>query len=181
MAHAEKIKLRAFYLYLTGDAGSWEEIARRIRAEFGTKTGGVTIARWAEEPDDHGETWEDRRRAIAAKLRTEAETEARDRLSEIQDESRQIGDRLRDQIMAEAAPKIKDLPSAIYALRHIREFEMLMDQKRTGKMSPVMVVQMLLQTFQEIPEIRNPIQKHWNRVMDAVQTRLLEAPNGEES
>ncbi|MBN2157911.1 MAG: hypothetical protein JW807_00845 [Spirochaetes bacterium] len=170
MAYNDTIKLRAYTMYLQG--ASYEEIARDLRKSFGEKKlKGTTVRSWAEKPDDRGETWEDHRNRVKAVMRRNAEDAAATKLADIRAKSETILEKLYKQL-TERSPKVKSFEGAVYAFKTISEFSLALDDKNREQLHPLLVVQAMLEVFQEIPEVRRVIKTNWERIYIEIQERL---------
>jgi hypothetical protein len=157
-------------MYLQGSG--YEDIARSLRHDFGEKKlKGTTVRAWAEKPDDKGDTWEDHRNRVKAVMRRNIEEMAATRLSELKSKTETILESLYTQ-MTTKVPKIKSFEGAIYAFKTISEFSLVLDDKNRDQLHPLIVVQAMLEVFQEIPEVRRAIKTNWGRIYNEIQDRL---------
>lgn len=170
MAYNDTIKLRAYSMYLQGSG--YEDIARTLRDEYGEKKlKGSTVRAWAEKPDDKGDTWADHRNRVKAVMRRNVEDMATTRIAELKSKTETILESLYMQ-MTTKVPKIKSFEGAIYAFKTISEFSLALDDKNRDQIHPLLVVQAMLEVFQEIPEVRRAIKTNWERIYNEIQDRL---------
>ena len=174
MAYNDSVKLAAYSLYL--QSLSYEEIARRFSMEFALSTlKGGTVRQWAEKPDERGETWEDHRERVRAAMRKNVEETAVTRMEEIRSKSETIMESLYESLTSASAPKIKSFEGAVYAFKTISEFTLALESRGNEQMHPLLIVQAMMEVFQEIPEVRRAIKVNWTRIQEEIRTRLQDA------
>lgn len=166
MAYNDGVKLTAYTFYLQGLA--FEEVARKTRAVHKLKSlKGQTVESWA---DDGG--WEKMREGVRTQVRKYHEEEATSLLSQLSVKSETIMATLYEQLTEKAAPKISSYEGAVYAFRAMADLLLSLDKKRGETIQPIMVVHTLLEVFQEIPQIREAIKKHWPKIQAAISSRI---------
>jgi len=69
--------------------------------------------------------------------------------------------------------QVSSLEGSLYALKTLMEFSLKLEDKKRGEMSPVMVVQILLEIFNGIPEVRAAIKKNWNRILREINAKMM--------
>lgn len=170
MAHSEKIKLRAFALFL--QFKNFEEIARTIKSEYALpKLSANTVRRWSEEAEA-GEAWEDIRKRVALIMRRNVEGATTDMVCEIKTKSQLLAERLYDQLMAENGPKVKSVEGGMYAYKTLAEFVIKLQAHENMNVSPFVIVQTLLEIFNEIPRVRKAIEANWEAITEQVRARI---------
>ncbi len=181
MAYNDSVKFNAYSLYLQGL--SYDDIATRVKTEMGlAKLRGATIRAWAEKSDEKGETWEDYRTKVRAVMRRNVDDVAASKLTELQTKTETILEALYAQITATKSPKIKSFEGAVYAFKTISEFSLALDEKNRDHLHPLLIVQAMLEVFQEIPDVRRAIKTNWERIYREIQERLQigKAPKGKD-
>jgi hypothetical protein len=171
MAYPDYIKIRAYALFIQGN--TYEETARLLAKEFKVKITPNTIKNWAEKKDSHGGSWIDYRndtRAVAMQTVEVAETS---RIVKIRDKAETLTEKIYDQLTGDAAPKISSMDGGSYAFKSLSEFLLKLDQKTQENMSVVSIIQMVLEIFAEVPEVRKIIQKHWASIEKEIRIRIL--------
>jgi len=170
MAYKDTIKLRAYTLYLQGL--NFEQIASQLRKDFGiAKLRGQTIKSWAEKPDEDGKTWEHHRSRVRDALRRSAEEAYKTRYAEIRAKAETIQEALYAQLIDEKA-KIKSFEGAVYAFKGISEFVINLSEMEHNNQHPLIIIQAMLEVFQEIPAVRKAIKDNWALIAKEIQGRL---------
>lgn len=171
LAHSEEIKLRGLALFL--QFKNFEEIARLLKDEYSMpKLSANTVRRWAEAADSAGMTWEDIRKRVVSVMRRNVEEKTADMLAEIKEKSKTIEQRLYDQLVKKSAPKIKSFEGAVYAFKTLAEFNIKLEAHQNASVSPFVIVQTLLEIFNEIPRVRKAIEANWDTITEQVRMRI---------
>lgn len=171
MAYNDSVKLRAYNLFL--QSLSYEAIAETIRREFNlNKLSPTTVRNWAEKADAGGGTWIEYRQNVRALMRRNVNEANAGRAAEIQSKAETIQQALFDRITSEEAPKVSSMEGGAYAFKTISEFILALDKKNGSDMSPLLVVQAMLEIFKEIPDVRRAIEKHWKYIRDRIDGRM---------
>lgn len=172
MAYNDTHKLRAYTLYLQGI--SYDKIAEQLRSDFSLpRLSGVTIKNWAETADIKGETWEDQRRKVRHILRQNVENVTASRMAELQAKTQTIQDSLYESLVGGKSPEIKSFEGAVYAFKTIAEFNLMLCEKHSNEVSPLLMAQAMLEIFQEIPEVKRAIKANWKKIQEEIKARLL--------
>lgn len=171
MAYSDTIKLRAYTLFLQGTA--YDEIARNLKDSYhlATLTGG-TVRTWAEKQDNQGETWDDHRIRVRAALQRNADRAAAGNIADLRAKTKTIHQALYDQLIKKKFQKISSFEGAIYAFKTLSEFLIKLDAKERSELNPLIIVQMMLEIFREIPQVRASIEKNWDRIQEGIRLRL---------
>jgi len=171
MAYNDNVKLRAYTLFLQGQ--SFEEIARIAKKDFALKSlKGQTVKAWAEAPDHTGFTWEDHRIRVRASLQKNVDRAAAGNIAELRDKTKTIHQALFDQLIKKKSQKISSFEGAIYAFKTLSEFLIKLDAKERSDLNPLIIVQMMLEIFREIPQVRKSIEQNWDRIQEGIRLRL---------
>jgi HD-GYP domain-containing protein (c-di-GMP phosphodiesterase class II) len=104
-------------------------------------------------------------------MRRNVEEAAATKLADLRSKSETILEALYNQITAKS-PKVKSFEGAVYAFKTISEFSLALDEKNSEQLHPLLVVQAMLEVFQEIPEVRRAIKGNWERIYREIQDRL---------
>lgn len=171
MAYQDSVKIRAYALFIQGK--SYEETARILAKDFQITITPNTIKNWAEKKDSRGGTWIDYRTDTRAVAMQTVEVVEKNRLIKIRDKADTLQEKLYNQLTAENAPKVGSSEGGLYAWKAVAEFLIKLDQKSQEDVSIVAVVQMMLEIFAEVPEVRKVIQKHWPAIEKEIRIRIL--------
>lgn len=166
MAYSSAIKLRAYTLYLQGD--SFEGVAIKIREEFSVKITANTIRLWEEE-----ENWENERQKLGALMRENTQERITTKLTELAEKANIIQETLFKRMMDTAPPKISSMEGVTYAWKTISEFLVTLNQQSTRDMSPIVVVQALLDILGAIPAVRDAIEQNWPQIEKEISARIV--------
>jgi len=63
----------------------------------------------------------------------------------------------------------------VYAFKTISEFTLALESRGNEQMHPLLIVQAMMEVFQEIPEVRRAIKVNWTRIQEEIRTRLQDA------
>jgi hypothetical protein len=171
MAYKDTIKLRAYTLYLQGL--NFEQIATQLRKDFGLTTlRGQTIKSWAEKPDEDGKTWEYHRSRVRDALRQSAEKAYKTKYAEIRAKAETIQEALYAQLIDEKKAQIKSFEGAVYAFKGISEFVINLSEMEQNNQHPLVIIQAMLEVFQEIPAVRKAIKDNWAHIAKEIKNRL---------
>ncbi len=171
MAYSDSIKIKAYALVIQGT--TYEETARVISREFGVKITPNTIKNWAEKKDVHGRSWLDYRNETRAVAMQTVEAREKNRILTIRDKAEILTEKIYDQLTGKAAPKISSMDGGSYAFKSLSEFMLKLDQKSQENVSIVMVVQLMLEIFAKVPDVKKAIQKHWQKIEKEISVRIL--------
>lgn len=178
MAYDENKKLFAYTLFM--QSLNPEEIAEKIKQTYKlTKFSANTIRRWALEQNRDGLTWYDHRSRVLQIARTRVEKSSATKLSEIQSKTDTLIETIYTMLMEKLESKKIDFSSldgGLYALKTFLDFSMKLEDRQSGAMSPLLIVQTLLQIFQSIPEVNAAIRKHWDEITREIQNRMPVQP-----
>lgn len=167
----EQVKLTAFERYLLGETP--EQIATHVRSQTGGKTSPLTIKKWSQTPDEQGKTWQTRREYIQTALRESAEQRSQSILEHHQTRAETIYEALYERLVGENSPEVKTYEGAVYAFKALSEF-IIKTQQSKEQPGALYIVQTLLETLQEHPEINRAIRKHWPALQKKFRERLIE-------
>jgi len=171
MAYQDFVKIRAYALFLQGI--TYEETARLLAKEFKIKITPNTIKNWAEKKDSRGGSWIDYRTETRAVAMQTVEVAEQSRIVKIRDKAETLTEKIYDQLTGDAAPKISSMDGGSYAFKSLAEFLLKLDQKTQENMSVVAVIQMVLEIFAEVPDVRKAIQKHWPAIEKEIRIKIL--------
>lgn len=171
MAYQDSIKIRAYALFIQGT--SYEETARVLAKDFKIKVTPNTIKNWAEKKDSRGGTWIDYRSDTRAVAMQTVEVAEKSRIVAVRDKAEVLTEKLYNQLVGEAAPKLSSFDGGTYALKSIADFMLKLDQKTQENTSAVAIIQMMLDIFGEVPEVRKVILKHWSAIEKEIRIRIL--------
>ncbi len=172
MAYKDTVKLRAYTLFLQGM--NYEQIAAKLKDYFNLKTlRGQTIKTWAETTDEDGYSWDDHRSRVRSSMKETTETAYRNRYSEIRIKAETIQEALYNQMIDEDKNlQVKSFEGAVYAYKTIAEFALNLSEMENNRQHPLIVVQTMLEVFQEIPAVRKAIKDNWKQIAGLIQSRL---------
>lgn len=180
MAYRDSVKIRAYALFIQGI--TYEETARLLSREFSIKITPNTIKNWAEKKDSRGGTWIDYRNETRLVARETVEVAEKSRIVAIRDKAETLTEKIYNQLTGEAAPKISSMDGGSYAFKSLAEFLLKLDQKTQENMSVVAVIQMMLEIFAEVPEVKKAIFKYWPAIEKEIRIRILhQSPENIES
>lgn len=171
MAYSDSVKIRAYALFIQGI--SYEETARILAKDFSITITPNTVKNWAEKKDSRGGSWIDYRDDTRVAARQNVEAVEKTRLVQIRDKADTLQEKLYGQLTAENAPKVGSAEGGMYAWKAVAEFLIKLDQRSQEDVSIVIVVQMMLEIFAEVPEVRNVIKKHWPHIEKEIRIRIL--------
>jgi len=171
MAYSDSVKIRAYALFIQGV--TYEETARLLSKDFKIKITPNTIKNWAEKKDSHGGTWIDYRTETRAVAMQTVEAAEKNRIVAIRDKAETLTEKIFDQLVGDAAPKISSMDGGSYAFKSLADFMLKLDQKTQQDMSVVAIIQMMLEIFAEVPEVRKVIHKHWPEIEKEIRIRIL--------
>lgn len=171
MAFRDAIKIRAYALFLQGI--TYEETARILAKDFKIKITPNTIKNWAEKKDSRGGCWIDYRTETRAVAMQTVEVTEQSRIVSVRDKAAHLSEILYDKLVAEAGPKVSSFDGGSYAYKNLTEFVLKLDQKTQENMSVVAIIQMMLEIFAEVPEVRQVIKKHWPAIEKEIRVRIL--------
>lgn len=171
MAYPDFIKIRAYSLVIQGT--SYEETARKLTKEYGVKITPNTVKNWAEKKDARGGSWKDYRDETRAVAMQTVEAREKNRIISIRDKAATLTEKIYDQLTGDAAPKLSSLDGGTYAFKSLSEFMLKLDQKSQENISIIMVVQIMLEIFSEVPDVKKAIQKHWQLIEKEIRLRIL--------
>lgn len=174
MAYTDTIKLRAYTLYLEGL--NYEQIAARLKELFALpKLKGQTVKLWAEKADTAGETWETSRARVRESLRRGAENAVKSKLTELREKTETIQEAIYNQLVDEKAKvSVKSFEGAVYAFKTIAEFGINLEKMERDHLHPMLIIQAMLEVFQEIPAVRKVIKENWGAIKKGIMERLSE-------
>ena len=162
MAHAQETRMRAYALFLEGQ--NFEQIGRAMGISP------VTVSKWAEKPDENGQTWRDHRQRVLQQAAKSIEKRHKTKLLEHQKRAELLYDGLFERLL-EDAPPVKSYEGAIYAFKSLSEF-ILKAEGDKEKPAALLVVQTLIDVLCEIPSIDKAIQKNWVTIREKIRERL---------
>ena len=171
MAYQDSVKIRAYALFIQGT--SYEETARILAKDFKITITPNTIKNWAEKKDSRGGTWIDYRRDTRAVAMQTVEVAEKSRIVSIRDKAQILTEKIYDQLVGEAVPKISSYDGGAYAFKSIADFMLKLDQKTQENTSVVSIIQMMLDIFGEVPDVRKIIVKHWPEIEKEIRIRIL--------
>lgn len=171
MAYSDSVKIRAYALFIQGI--TYEETARLLSKEFKIKITPNTIKNWAEKKDSRGGTWIDYRNDTRAVAMQTVEIAEKSRIVSIRDKVETVTEKIYEQLISDAAPKISSMDGGGYALKSLGEFLIKLDQKAQDNMSVVAIIQMMLEIFVEVPDVKKVILQHWPEIEKEIRVRIL--------
>jgi len=171
MSYNDNVKIKAYSLFIQGT--SYEETARILSKDFAISVRANTIKNWSEKKDIMGYTWADYRADIRNVARQTVESAEKNRLVAIRDKAQTLAESLYDQLTADAAPKVTSAEGGVYAFKSISDFMLKLDAKTQGNMNVVVVIQMVIDIFGEVPEVKSVILKHWKKIEKEIRVRIL--------
>ncbi|MCL2154173.1 MAG: hypothetical protein FWH53_00770 [Leptospirales bacterium] len=171
MSYNDNVKIRAYSLFIQGT--SYEEAARLLSKDFAISITPNTIKNWAEKKDKRGFSWADYRSDIRDVARQTVESVEKNRLVEIRDKTRTLVDSFYDQIVDDAALKVSSKDGALYAFKTLADFELKLEEKTKENMSVLVIIQMVLEIFSEVPDVKRVIQKYWKQIEKEIRIRVL--------
>ncbi len=171
MAYQDFIKIRAYALFIQGT--TYEETARMLAKDFGITITPNTIKNWAEKTDSRGGTWIDYRNETRTVAKQTVEVAEQARVVKIRDKADTLQEKLYEQLTGENAPKVGSAEGGLYAWKAVSEFLIKLDKKSQEDVSIIVVIQIMLEIFAEVPEVRNIIKKHWSHIEKEIRIRIL--------
>jgi len=172
MAYQDHIKIRAYTLFLNGT--SFEETAKILSKDFKISISANTIKNWSEKKDGKGLSWVDYRLDIRGSARQIIETKEVNRLAAVRDKTYMLAEKLYEQLISDNAPKLKSPEGGAYAYKTIVEYSLKLCEKTQGGKEIAVIIQMVMDIFSEVPEVRKAIMKHWKHIEKEMRGRILQ-------
>jgi hypothetical protein len=170
MAYTPNIKLEAENLYLRGH--NLNQITEQLKKKH-PKITHTTISKWATKKDKSGKTWDDYKNEIITTARQISHQTAKNRYAVIKEKALIIQEGL-ERTLLSGNLEIKSPENAIYAWKGLNEFILMIEDKYESKKTPKEIVVEFLDVLNSVPQIMNPIKKHWNLVEDELKRRIEE-------
>jgi len=171
MAYRDFVKIRAYSIFIQGT--TYEETARILSRDFSIKIAPNTIKNWAEKKDSRGCTWIDYRAETRAVAMRTVETVEKNRVVSIRDKVETLTEKMYDQLTGDGAPRVRSMDGGSYALKNLYDFLLKLDQKTQENMSVVAIIQMMIDIFTGVPEVKKAILKHWPEIEKEIRIRIL--------
>ncbi|MEJ5361114.1 MAG: hypothetical protein WHV26_03540 [Spirochaetota bacterium] len=176
--YSDIIKSEAFVLYCQGL--SYRKIAEILQANPGCETiTHTTIKKWAETPDISGHTWIDRRNKVTSHLQKLEEASVVRQHKDVILRTEEIKDKILSELESNNL-QFKTKAEAVYAFLAIEKWQKhIKDEHKRVTIEDQ--VSMLFDAMQEIPEVAQAIQKHWEDIYARFQAKakkMLKDKNG---
>ena len=178
MAYSDIDKSDAFVLFCSGH--SFHRIAEimRVRPNCASISPN-TIKSWSEQPDDKGRTWIDRKSEVDALVEVNENTTAARIKTNLVGEIEAVQAKVLEEI-TDGSLKFKTKDAAIYSFKSLGEWcdKIKERNKRIGVENQV---QIMFESMNEIPEVKEVLSKHWKPIMNIFEYKareILKAKNG---
>ena len=171
MAYQDHVKIKAYTLFINGT--SFEEIAKTLSKSFKIAITANTIKNWSEKKDRKGLSWADYRTDIREVAKQTIDAQEKNRIVAARDKVDTLTEKLYTRLVEESAMKVSSYDGGMYALRTFLDFGIKLDEKTQGKTDGLAIIQMVLDIFYEVPEVRKSIQKHWKHIEKEIRIRIL--------
>ncbi|HNF17509.1 MAG TPA: hypothetical protein PK453_27875 [Leptospiraceae bacterium] len=171
------VQIDAFSLYLhhAEEKEKYEKITELLKEKHkNLKISVSSVRRWAETPDENGETWKDKRQSVLQEVRREKQQVFKSHIAEMEYKSGVLWRSIYDNLTGENAPKLKSYEGAVYAAKTMMEFNMLLKQKNQDEISPAMIIDLILEIFQSDPKFCKLLKARWSFIETALQKRMSE-------
>lgn len=176
--YSDIVKSEAFVLFCQGL--SYRKIAEILQANPGCeKITHTTIKKWAETPDMQGKTWIDRRSTVMMQLQKIEEASVARQHKDVILRTEEIKDKILAELESDSL-QFKTKAEAVYAFLAIEKWQKnIKDESKRITIEDQ--VSMLFDAMQEIPEVAQAIQRHWEDIYTRFQAKaklMLKDKNG---
>ena len=171
------VKTRARNLYIVKGM-SCEAIANLLKKEY-PKINSNTIRKWSEEKIKGQRTWAQEKNAVEVDVVERVHEATVSRITEIRSKAKILSDEVFKKLVDKNAPEAKSYEGLVYAFKAMASFEaqLAKQEGESGKLSPMQVIQVILQIFQSIPTVRKSIEDNWKVISERMHQQLLEDKN----
>lgn len=169
MAYGINVRERAYALFLMGQ--NPEQIAESLRSEYETLSAN-TVRSWAEDADDKGETWADRRTAVDAAARRRIEESASTERARARSRSATLSKMFFDMMVNGAAGAPKSFEGMGFLFKTMQGMAVDLEDDEHSRFSPIMAAEAIMDALNEDPEVRKVLKARWPVVAKLIQARL---------
>lgn len=169
MAYGINVRERAFALFLMGQ--NPEQIADSLRQEYPTLSAN-TVRSWADDADDHGETWMDRRAAVDAAAKRRVEESAASERARARMRTSTLAEALYMELLSENAPKVKTREGGAHAFLAIENMAIRLEDENEERFSPFAAADALMDALNADPEVRKVLKARWPVVSKLIAAKM---------